>query len=91
MKNKTIDELGIEYAKSMGSHNNPEITAFDFINGFRAKQKQIDKIILDMLNKYRSALSNEEKVKLTKVISQEKIEVLKAQINVLLEIQNKLK
>lgn len=44
-----------------------------------------------MLNNLRSALFNEEKVKLTKVISQEKIEVLKTQINVLLEIQNKLK
>jgi len=33
----------------------------------------------------------EEKVKLTKVVSKEKIDLLKAQINILLEIQNKLK
>jgi hypothetical protein len=44
-------------------------------------KNETDKIILDMLNKLRSNLA--EKVKLTKV------ELLKSQINVLLELKNK--
>jgi hypothetical protein len=46
-------------------------------------KNETDKIILDMLNKLRSNLADKEKVKLTKV------ELLKSQINVLLELKNK--
>ena len=62
-----------------------------FCSGFLCREKEVKKIILDKLNKLRSDLSTEQKVKLTKVISKEKIEALKLQIKVLIEIQNKLK
>ena len=62
-----------------------------FIEGFSAKTKVTDKIILDSLNKLRSELSTVQRVKLTKIINEEKVKLLKSQIEVLLEIQNKLK
>ena len=61
-----------------------------FIEGFSAKTKLTDKIILDSLNKYKSSLSNEQRVKLTKIVNYEKVKLLESQIEVLLEIQNKL-
>ena len=61
-----------------------------FIEGFSAKTKLTDKIILDTLNKYRSNLSNAQRVKLTKIVNEEKVKLLKSQIELLLEIQNKL-
>lgn len=90
MKNKTIRELGEDYAKSMGGHSNPDITAFDFIQGFSASKKQTDKIILDTLNLYRSRLSDAERVKLTKIVNEEKVKLLNSQIEVLLKLKNKL-
>lgn len=91
MKNKTIKQLGEDYAKSMGSHSNPNITAFDFIQGFRANKKLTEKTIRDTLNKYRSWLSNEQIPKLGKVLDKDRIEALKLQLAVLIELQNKLK
>jgi hypothetical protein len=91
MKNKTVEEQAKEFVENNKFKSDFPADYMSFIFGFRAKQKETDKIILDTLNKYRSALSNEEKVKLTKVISKEKIDLLKAKINVLLELQNKLK
>ena len=61
-----------------------------FILGFRANKKLTDKIITDSLNKLRSDLSNEQRVKLTKIVNYEKVKLLESQIEVLLEIQNKL-
>lgn len=61
-----------------------------FILGFRANKKLTDKIITDSLNKLRSDLSNEQRVKLTKIVNHEKVKLLESQIEVLLEIQNKL-
>lgn len=62
-----------------------------FCSGFSRREKEVKKIILDKLNKLRSDLSNEQKVKLTKVISKDKIEALKLQIELLIEIQNRLR
>ena len=62
-----------------------------FIEGFSAKTKLTDKIILDTLNKYRSNLSNAQRVKLTKIVNEEKVKLLESLVAVLLEIQNKLK
>ena len=64
---------------------------YGFIEGFRANKKLTDKIILDSLNKYKSSLANEQRVKLTKIVNYEKVKLLESQIEVLLEIQNKLK
>ena len=61
-----------------------------FIEGFSAKTKLTDKIITDTLNKLRSDLANEQRVKLTKIVDYEKVKLLESQIEVLLEIQNKL-
>ena len=61
-----------------------------FIEGFSANKKIADKIILDSLNKYKSSLANEQRVKLTKIVNYEKVKLLESQIEVLLEIQNKL-
>ena len=62
-----------------------------FVEGFLCREKEVKKIILDKLNKYRSWLSTEQRQKLGKVIDKDKIESLKLQIGVLIEIQNKLK
>ena len=62
-----------------------------FIEGFSAKTKLTDKIILDTLNKLRSELSTVQRVKLTKIVNEGKVKFLKSQIELLLEIQNKLK
>lgn len=61
-----------------------------FIEGFSAKTKLTDKIITDTLNKLRSELSTVQRVKLTKIVDYEKVKLLESQIEVLLEIQNKL-
>ena len=61
-----------------------------FIRGFSANKKLTDKIITDTLNKLRSDLANEQRVKLTKIVNYEKVKLLESQIEVLLEIQNKL-
>lgn len=62
-----------------------------FMDGFSAKQKQTDKILLDTLNKYRSYLSNEETPKLAKTANFERITSYKAYIEVIQEIMKKLK
>ena len=61
-----------------------------FIEGFSAKTKLTDKIITDTFNKLRSELSTVQRVKLTKIVDYEKVKLLESQIEVLLEIQNKL-
>ena len=61
-----------------------------FILGFCANKKITDKIILNTLNKLRSELSTVQRVKLTKIVNYEKVKLLESQIEVLLEIQNKL-
>ena len=61
-----------------------------FIFGFSAKTKLTDKIILNTLNKLRSELSTVQRVNLTKIVNEEKVKLLKSQIELLLEIQNKL-
>lgn len=62
-----------------------------FIEGFSAKTKLTDKIILDSLNKYKSSLANEQIPKLGRTANFEKQVHYRACIEVLLEIQNKLK
>lgn len=62
-----------------------------FIEGFSANKKLTDKIILDSLNKYKSSLANEQIPKLGRTANFEKQVHYRACIEVLLEIQNKLK
>lgn len=58
-----------------------------FKSGFVASKK----IVLDMLNKHRSDLSELTKVKLGKTLNLEKIELQKARVHVLENLYNKLK
>lgn len=68
-----------------------QLTEDAFILGFCANKKIADKIILDSLNKLRSDLSTAQRVKLTKIVNEEKVKLLESQIELLLEIQNKLR
>lgn len=61
------------------------------VGGAEIAQKYFKKIVLDMLNKHRSYLSELVKVKLDKTLNLEKIELQKARVEVLQEILNKLK
>lgn len=63
----------------------------NYLFGFSAKQKQTDKIILDLLNKHRSKLSNEQTPKLGRTANYEKTTSYKAYIEVLTQLRNKLK
>ena len=49
-----------------------------FIEGFSAKTKLTDKIILNTLNKLRSELSTVQRVNLTKIVNEEKVKLLKS-------------
>jgi hypothetical protein len=60
----------------------------DFLGGFREKT---DKIVMDLLNKYRSELSFEETHKLGRTANYEKTVSYRAYIEILKELQNKLK
>lgn len=87
-----MDKFDLTKAKDLPYHHNDRDKIEEaFTTGFSASKRITDKIILDILNKLRSELSNAERVKLTKVINKEKIELLKAQIDPLLKLQNKLK
>ena len=92
MKNKTVEER-MELANQFKAEALLEIFSHKktYDNGFRAKQEGVDKTLLDTLNKYKSNLANEQRVKLTKTVNEEKVKLLEGQIQVLLEIQNKLK
>jgi hypothetical protein len=93
MKNKTTEQLAIEYYKKNveGVPLTQDEVIQSFVEGFLCREKEVKKIVLDKLNKMRSDLSDEQRQKLGKVIDKDKIEALKLQIGVLIEIQNKLK
>ena len=86
---ETKEQLAEKYAEEQNSAYTNDY--YGFIEGFRANKKITDKIILDTLNKLRSELSTVQRVKLTKIINEEKVKLLESQIEVLLEIQNRLK
>ena len=86
---ETKEQLAEKYASEQNSAYTNDY--YGFIEGFSANKKLTDKIILDSLNKLRSELSTVQRVKLTKIINQGKVKLLKSQIELLLEIQNKLK
>src|SRR3990170_6579164 len=71
-----IKNIKEDLIKSKKIHETGEL----YLLGFCAKQKQTEKIILDLLNKYRSNLLNEQRIKLTKVINQDKVNLLKTKI-----------
>jgi len=58
--------------------------------GYFARLKEDKKLILDLLNSYRSKLSDATRTKLAKRINPEEVLKLEAKIQILKEIQNKL-
>jgi len=87
MKNKIADDFCSREGLSWENDYAKEA----FLEGFSVHKKLIDKILLDILNKYRSDLSNEQRIKLDKTLNEDKIATLEAKIEALLELQNKLK
>ena len=59
--------------------------------GSLKEKKEIIKLLLDTLNKLRSELSDEQRVKLGKVLNQDKIKLLEAKVSVVQEAYNKMK
>jgi len=95
MKKTDINNLAEEYIRNKSYEDltwTEEMHIEDaFKAGFAAKEKLVNKLILDTLNKYRSELSNEETPKLAKTVNYEKTTSYKAYIYILQELQNKLK
>jgi hypothetical protein len=96
MKNKTAEQLAEEYTSRQyidyGDYNYKaeEQVEEAFLEGFSAHKKLTEKILLDLLNKYRSELQDESRIKLGRTPNFEKEVSYRAYIQVLLEIQNKL-
>ena len=84
---KTIETL---YAQYRIKDTVEESSFYDFEAGFLAAKKEFNKLILDSLNELRSNLSDAERVKLTKVVNEEKVKLLNSQIEVILKLKNKL-
>ena len=53
-----------------------------FVSGYETKEKQI----IDKINALKSKLAEEKRQKLTKIINQERVKELEAQIKILQEI-----
>lgn len=62
-----------------------------FCSGFLCREKEAKKQILDLLNKYRANLEQVTHFKLDKTVNQEARTRLEAKVDVLIELQNKLK
>ena len=84
---KTIET---HYAQYRSKDTVEESSFYDFEAGFLATKKEFNKLILDSLNELRSNLSDAERVKLTKIVNEEKVKLLNIQIEVLLKLKNKL-
>lgn len=63
----------------------------NFIDGHKSAGKEINKTLTDLKNKYKSWLHDAQHTKLTKTTSEEQLIALKAKIEVLEELENKLK
>lgn len=90
---ETEEKLSSSYIISYGDlNNNAEKQIKEaFTEGFRVNKKVTNQIVLDSLNKYRSWLSNEQIPKLGRTANFEKEVYYKACIEILSELQNKLK
>lgn len=96
MKNKTVEErmvLANQYKKEALDriHNYREGKQDGYSEGFSAHKKKTEKVLRDALNKYRSKLSEEQTPKLGRTANYEKEVSYKAYIEILIELQNKLK
>ena len=64
---------------------------YGFIEGFNSAEKETAKIVKDLKNKYSSHLVEHQLPKLGKTINQEEVLKLKSKLEVLQELENKLK
>ena len=64
---------------------------YGFLEGFNSAEKEIKKQIKDLKNKFGSWLVEAQTRKLTKTINQEEVLKLKSKLEVLQELENKLK
>ena len=64
---------------------------YGFLAGFNSAEKEIVKTIKDLKNKYSSHLVEHQLPKLGKTINQEEVLKLKSKLEVLQELENKLK
>ena len=64
---------------------------YGFLAGFNSAEKETAKIIKDLRNKYSSHLVEHQLPKLGKTINQEEVLKLKSKLEVLQELENKLK
>lgn len=91
MKNKT--ELAKEYYKENveGVPLTQDEVIEAFCSGFLCRAKETEKVLRDTLNKYRADLSQVNHFKLDKTVNQELRIRLESKVEVLIELQNKLK
>ena len=90
MKNK--EKLAEKYAEGKSSSSVfREAHIKDFLAGFNSAEKEIKKQIKDLKNKYGSWLVEAQTRKLTKIVDQEEVLKLKAKLEVLQELEKKLK
>lgn len=64
---------------------------YGFLAGFNSAEKETAKIVKDLKNKYSSHLVEHQLPKLGKTINQEEVLKLKSKLEVLQELENKLK
>jgi hypothetical protein len=89
MKDKAI--LAEKYAEGKSSSSVfREAHIRDFLAGFNSAEKEIAKIIKDLKNKYGSWLVEAQTRKLSKIVDQDEVLKLKAKLEVLQELENKL-
>jgi hypothetical protein len=85
----TKEKLAEEYRKT--TPNQMYGDKLGFLAGFNSAEKEIKKELKDLKNKYNSWLKEIENVKLTKTINQEEVIKLRAKLEVLQELEKKLK
>ena len=90
---QTKEQLAEKYAKDGVKIDIPYSNGlyYGFLEGFNSAEKQTAKIIKDLKNKYASHLVDEQRIKLTKTINQEEVLKLKSKLELITEIEKKLK
>ena len=96
MKNKTINEIEhfiFDYGWNSVTENKKQsdILRDCVLGGYKIAQKELKQKLLDKLNHYKSNLQEETKVKLNRLANKEKIRELEIKIEVLNELEKKLK
>ena len=90
---QTKEQLAEKYAKEGVEIDIPYSNGlyYGFLEGFNSAEKEIKKQIKDLKNKFGSWLVEAQTRKLTKIVDQEEVLKLKAKLEVLQELEKKLK